>query len=99
MFVCVLAVLSASGLAQKPPATSDHPWEPSARTASEQSSAAALDARTQVDSNHTYTLPELIDLAEKHNPSTRAAWENARSAAGQVGVARSDLLPALTAEP
>ncbi len=42
-------------------------------------------------------LPELIDLAERGNPSTKAAWAQARAQAAQLGVARSDLYPALTA--
>jgi hypothetical protein len=35
----------------------------------------------QLDASHTYTLTELIDLAEQNNPRTRIAWE--RKAAGQ----------------
>ena len=30
-----------------------------------------------LDKSHAYTLAELIDLAQLHNPSTRVAWENA----------------------
>jgi len=37
----------------------------------------------------------LIDLAESHNPETRVAWERARAQAGSLGIARSELLPAL----
>jgi outer membrane protein TolC len=51
----------------------------------------------RVDSAKTYTLSELIDLAEAHNPETRVAWERARSHAAALGIARSELYPALAA--
>lgn len=49
------------------------------------------------DDSHDYTLPELIDVAESHNPATRAAWESARNAALAAGIAKSAYLPRLTA--
>ena len=55
------------------------------------------DARTTIDPAHVYVLPELVDLAERHNPSTRAAWAQARAQAAALGIARGDLYPALTA--
>ncbi len=42
-------------------------------------------------------MPELIDLAEEHNPDTRAAWEAAKIRAGALKVARSELYPTLAA--
>ncbi len=51
----------------------------------------------QFDTSHSYTLPELIDLAELHNPATRMAWESARSAALAAGVAKAAYLPNLSA--
>ena len=42
------------------------------------------------------SLATLIDLAERHNPRTRIAWEQAREAAAAKGVARSALAPVLT---
>jgi len=50
-----------------------------------------------VDQSRTYSLPELIDLAEAHNPATRAAWERARSQAAALGITRSELYPTLAA--
>ena len=44
-----------------------------------------------------YSLAELIDLAEAHNPETRVAWESARSQAAALGIARSELYPTLSA--
>ena len=51
-----------------------------------------------VDQSHVYSLAELIDLAERNNKETRVAWEQARQAAIDVGVARAALLPQLTAD-
>jgi outer membrane protein TolC len=75
----------------------EKPWQPPAGFASTQHEAAEQDRRTPIEPDHVYTLSELVDLAERHNPSTRAAWENARAAAARLGVARSDLLPAVNA--
>jgi outer membrane protein TolC len=50
-----------------------------------------------LDNSHAYTLPELIDLAQSHNPSTRVAWENARDAALATGIAKTAYLPSLSA--
>jgi outer membrane protein len=54
-------------------------------------------ATYSLDANHAYSLAELIDLGESHNPETRAAWQHARSEAQAVGVAQSSLFPTLTA--
>lgn len=51
----------------------------------------------RLDGAHPYTLPELIDIAQSHNPLTRIAWENARSAALATGVAGAAYLPNLVA--
>lgn len=50
-----------------------------------------------VDKSRAYTLPDLIDLAESHDPSTRVAWENARNAALAAGIAKAAYLPNLSA--
>jgi len=50
-----------------------------------------------IDPNHSYSLVELIDIAQRCNPATRVAWEPARQAAINVGIARAAYLPALTA--
>jgi outer membrane protein TolC len=49
------------------------------------------------DSAKQYTLAELIDLAEAHNPQTRIAWEQAKARAALLGVARASLLPTIAA--
>ena len=49
----------------------------------------------QLDASHTYTLTELIDLAEQNNPRTRIAWERARQRANELGIAKSAYLPVI----
>jgi outer membrane protein TolC len=51
-----------------------------------------------IEMSHVYTLPELIDLAQRSNPSTRIAWEQARQAALAVGLVEATYLPDLSAE-
>jgi len=82
--------------AQSPPPSPDRPWHSSEQQIIE-------DARQfnstgfRVESDRVYSLAELIDLAEAHNPETRVAWENARAQAASVGIARSELFPTLAA--
>jgi outer membrane protein len=59
--------------------------------------AAEVAPGPDVDKSHAYTLAELIDLSQSSNPLTRAAWENARSAALAAGIAKTAYLPSLTA--
>lgn len=51
----------------------------------------------EVKAGKVYPLPELIDLAARHNPTTRTAWEQARQAALAVGIAESTFLPTISA--
>ena len=48
-----------------------------------------------LDPLHPYTLAELIELAEDHNPATRAIWERAKQKARELGLARSAYYPKL----
>jgi len=48
-----------------------------------------------LDSAHPYTLAELIDIAEEHNPSTRVVWERAKQKAHELGLAKSAYYPKL----
>jgi outer membrane protein TolC len=50
-----------------------------------------------VDPARMYRLPELIDLAQRTNPATRAAWQQARQAALAVGMVEATYLPVITA--
>ena len=48
-----------------------------------------------LDPAHPYTLAELIDTAEHHNPATRTIWERAKQKARELGVAKSAYYPEL----
>jgi len=48
-----------------------------------------------LDPAHSYTLAELIDVAEDHNPDTRTIWERAKQKARELGLAKSAYYPQL----
>jgi outer membrane protein len=50
-----------------------------------------------IDSEHVYSLGELIDIAESNSPTTQAAWNQAKVAAASVGIAKSELYPTIIA--
>ncbi|WP_180541599.1 hypothetical protein [Nevskia soli] len=80
MCAALLLFSLSSAQAQRISVSPDRPWQPPPGFSSEQQHAADRDPRTPIDPRHQYSLPELIDLAERHSPTTRAAWENARAA-------------------
>jgi outer membrane protein len=50
-----------------------------------------------LDRTRTYSLADLIDIAQSNNPLTRTAWNKAREVALAAGIAKSTYLPTLTA--
>ena len=96
---CLLIVLCCGSRAfgQTAPTSLDHPWRTAAEQKIEAEASGLRDSRFTVDPSKTYTLPELVDLAEAHNPETRLAWERARAQAATLGIARSELYPTLAA--
>jgi outer membrane protein len=93
----VFLPIASRAQAQVAPTSPDRPWHAPAERKIEADAKSFPDTRFAIDPNKTYTLPELIDLAETHNPSTRVAWERARSQAAFLGIARSELYPTLAA--
>jgi outer membrane protein len=83
-------------LAQNAPVSPDRPWHTSAEFNLEDVENIQ-ESGFQIDSSRTYSLAELIDLAETHNPATRAFWEGARAQAANSGISRSELCPTLAA--
>ena len=99
LFLGVVVVLLSARcvLAQGAPVSPDHPWHTTAEQRVE-ADAKNFGVRSfRIDPDKTYSLAELIDLAESHNPETRVAWERARAQAAALGVARSELYPTLAA--
>jgi outer membrane protein len=90
--------LSPAGLAAQgaPPAPSGV-WQPKGVQTLKREGAAAPREQVNLEPGHVYTLAELIDLAEEHNPETRVAWQEAKSKADALGIARSALYPTMSA--
>jgi outer membrane protein len=90
-----LIVLAQAAAAQELPSRPDRPW----LTADESRLAARAIAQRQPKEaelgSRTYTLADLIDYAEAHNPETREAWQAAVAQAKAKNVARSALFPSL----
>ena len=84
-------------LAQRPPASPDRPWHTSDEREITNYGKRVGRAAFPIEPGKAYSLAELIDLAEAHNPETRVAWENARAQAAALGIARSELYPTLSA--
>jgi outer membrane protein len=91
----VVAENRASG--QGPPVLPDHPWHSVDERQIAHEAQSFRQSGFHTDSDKVYSLAELIDLAETHNPETRVAWENARAQAAALGISRSELYPTLTA--
>jgi outer membrane protein len=78
------------------PASPNHPWKSSETN----QLAKRLDVLTQdppsrIDPAHTYTLVDLVDLAQRTNRTTRVAWQAAREAAIGVGLSQAEFYPIL----
>ena len=58
---------------------------------------AELPPPLELDRDKVYSLPELIDIAQSSNPSTRRAWNAAKEAALAAGIAKTTYLPRITA--
>jgi outer membrane protein len=84
-------------LAQSAPVSPDHPWHSASEQQIEDAAKPFLESRFSIESDKTYSLVELVDLAEEHNPETRVAWEMARAQMAALGVARSELYPTVAA--
>src|SRR5690349_22522557 len=77
--------------AQFPPASPTRPWHSSEDQATIRDSQRFQPPAVRIEPGKIYSLAELIDLAEAHNPETRVAWESARAQAESIGIARSEL--------
>src|ERR1700720_2324072 len=87
----VTAALSSVQAAAQAPATPDKPWPIPQHAAR----ATQFDVRG-LEPKKRYGLVDLIDLAQRNNPQTRAAWEAAREAAAAEGLVESSYLPQIS---
>ena len=86
-----LLVLLFAGrvLAQSAPSSPDHPWHFPGEQQMEDDAKHFRESRSSIEPDRVYSLAELVDLAETHNPETRVAWERARA---QVAALVADLM-------
>src|SRR5260370_18886569 len=93
----VILLFASRSLAQRAPVSPDQPWHASQERKIEADAKNLRDSRFNVDPAKTYSLAELVDLAEAHNPETRLAWDCAPGQAAALAIARSELYPTLSA--
>src|SRR5271170_1541381 len=87
---------SVGAWGQKAPTTPNVPWVPDDRLLQHYETPVAPH-EASIDSEHVYSLGELIDIAESNNPTTQAAWNRAKVTAASVGIAKSELYPIIIA--
>jgi outer membrane protein TolC len=112
LLVLLSPIASAFDASELAPATPDKPWvipspaevmrrieESNKRSGLRRPAEfeAAKNAVT-IERNHRYDLGELIDLAQRINPETHEAWEQARAAAQAVGLVQSSYAPQISIE-
>ena len=83
--------------AQTPPASPDRPFHTYYERQLTNDGRSFSQPVFPINPEKAYSLAELIDLAEAHNPETRVAWEYARAQGAALGIARSELYPTLSA--
>src|SRR6266567_5817086 len=91
------AVAHARLAAQGAPPASGAVWQPKGVQTLEHELGVCPHEAVDLVPDKIYTLAELIDLAQQHNPDTRVAWQEAKSKAAALGIARSTLYPTMSA--
>src|SRR5215469_14816616 len=99
--LCIALSLAVGGCAiapaQSAPAEPDRPWTSPFEQQIQTQNRSLPTPQFTVEPDKAYSLPELVDLAEQHNPETRFAWERAKAQAAMLGIAKSELYPVLGA--
>ncbi len=98
----LLSCACATSYVSRAPPSPDSPWRSPAGDAHGFSlpphpSLPVTTEDATIDPERVYRLPDLIDIGESNNPDTRIEWEKARQAALNVGLARSEYLPTISA--
>ncbi len=98
------ALLAAACVSDDPNLTSpspDLPWSADGNAALRSFAVSGnpevADVPAGVTSGRALGLAQLIDLAQRSNPTTRVAWEQARQAAAAVGMLEATYLPEISA--
>ena len=93
----LIFVHSTITLAQNAPPSAERQWLGPGEQQIKHDAELFRDSKPSIDGAKLYSLAELIDFAQSHNPETRFAWERARAQGAALGVARSELYPTLAA--
>jgi len=93
----ILLHCASHAFAQSAPSSSDRAWHGSGAKQIEIEARRLGESRVTLDPEKIYSLAELIDFAETHNPETHLGWERARAQAAGLGIARGELYPTLAA--
>jgi outer membrane protein len=91
-----LALLTITPVvAQTPPPSSGEPWHSFEERRIVRETRGSYVQSVRIEPDKIYSLGDLVDFAETHNPETRVAWENARAQAAALGIAKSELFPTI----
>jgi outer membrane protein len=93
----MILVAAIPVFAQSPPASPERPWHTSDERRIRDDGRRLRQPGPAIEPDKAYSLAQLIDFAEGHNPETRVAWENALAEGAALGIARSELYPTLSA--
>jgi len=96
VLLVILTGCNAVAPLKNAPPSADTPWKPhddSALADELQHRTAAVSPA--IDPAKIHSLPDLIDLAQRHNRTTRVAWEAARGAAAGAGLSAAEFYPML----
>src|SRR5260370_2472512 len=99
--VLIVAIILSTPIrclvAQSPPVSSNRPRHSIEEHQIVNEARSFLGETLRIEPDQSYSLAELIDQAEAHNPATRVAWQTARAQAAAMGIARSEVFPTLSA--
>jgi outer membrane protein len=96
LILCSLCSATPQAWSQRAPRFPDAPWQPPSSVLKKYV-PVVTHGEAELDATNTYTLGQLIDIAESNNPTTREAWNHAKASAAAVGIAKSELYPTLFA--
>jgi outer membrane protein TolC len=90
-------IATTRGFAQSAPVSSEKPWHSVQEDKFSRALKALPEPTYSLTPDKIYTFGDLVDLGEQHNPETRIAWQNAKTEAARLGIAKSALYPVLAA--
>src|ERR1700733_10057035 len=71
----LVLVMAGRAFAQSAPASPDRVWHSSVEQQMKSDAKSFGESKFSIEPDRVYSLSELVDLAQTHNPETRVAWE------------------------